>query len=180
MARTAKPGSGEEGTPPPKTNVTDETITRHVNICAAAKSDLESAQGEYRAALKSAKSAGLSTRAITWYLAAKKREADDIIAEMNERARIANVMELLPHGTQLDMFEPISAERVLQEVDGEASDAEAEGFDAYDADLSSADNPHPAGSVRAFNWASGWERHRDLVAQRVGQHFTKRNEERAR
>lgn len=169
MARTAKPKiAGANTAPParPKSNVTDETITKHVNACSQKKNALESAQGEYRAALKSAKAEGVSTSAIVWFLGARKRDVEDIDRETVERTRIAKVMGL-PIGTQLGIFSHgVSAATA---VENELFDAEQQGKYAYKVGVGMNDNPCPPSSPDFDAWMRGWTGERSKVANDVGE-----------
>lgn len=154
---------------PPPTNVTDETIREHCEKCATAFGEMQTARdevsirtGAYRSRLKEAGKAGVPKEAITWWLAARRREPGDIDRETRDRNRIARIMAL-PIGTQLGLFD--DGGTVAGAVDQEqlaAADGKPAG-DAYiDGKLAGGDgkplstNPYPAESQAADEWERGW------------------------
>lgn len=144
------------------TNVPDETILRHVHACMAIKGRLETLQGEYRAALKLAKTDGVSSRAISWYLAARKRDPENIDMETRERNRIARLMAL-PIGTQLGFLD--GQHSIADDIMEEAVDAQAQGRLAHSRGVSREANPHmPIDSKDYVDWDFGWFTEQSRVA----------------
>lgn len=85
-------------------NVSDETIQEKLGIVLAARVKLNSAQGEYRAAVKACRAVGLEPADVTWYVASRARDVRDIDAATRRRTRLAAVMGL-PIGSQLGLFD---------------------------------------------------------------------------
>jgi hypothetical protein len=164
MARKARPADDETNNPqpPPKSNVTDDTIRKHVVACGEKKTALESAQGEYRASLKAAKSDGVSQSAIAWYLRARKLNVEDIDRETRERTRIAKIM-LLPIGTQLGFFD--DGQGVADGIG--PIDAHAEGRQAHRNNNERTSNPYPPESKKWHDWDAGWFGEQKKVAERA-------------
>lgn len=97
--------------------VPDATIRKHCLRAAELRTAVDKSQGEYRAALKAAKSDGVDPGVITWYLRTKKRELQEVDFETRQRNRVAIVMKL-PIGVQLGLFD--NGKTVASIVDGEA------------------------------------------------------------
>lgn len=149
-------------------NVGDDTIVAAVMECGGLKTALESAQGEYRAALKKWEERGVDAADIAWFLKTKKRDVQDVEAEVRRRNRIMRAMAY-PLGSQLGLFE--DGESVATKVDGdkiaaakadtaivesdELERAKAAGRDAGLRDYGSDVNPHADGSPRALAWEGG-------------------------
>lgn len=132
-----KRGRGRPKAPPPPSNVTDETIKEFCDRALAAKIELEKAEEEakskrgiYRQVLKDAKKAGVDQDAIAWWLAARKREPDDIDRETRNRNRIARLMGL-PIGTQLGLWDDGESVATKAENDRAGADAAGTKADAY-------------------------------------------------
>lgn len=157
-AATAEPKRrGRPRNPAPPTNVSDETIREHCQRAARHFGELQTARegvsvamGTYRATLKEAKKAGVPTQAISWYLAARNRDPEDIDRETRERNRIARVMAL-PIGTQLGLFEDGST--VAGAVDQAQLDKGKPAGDAYNEGLLAGRDGKPL-SANPFDSAS--------------------------
>lgn len=170
-AATAEPKRrGRPRNPAPPTNVSDETIREHCQRAARHFGELQTARegvsvamGTYRATLKEAKKAGVPTQAISWYLAARNRDPEDIDRETRERNRIARVMAL-PIGTQLGLFEDgstvagaVDQEQLAAAGEKPAGDAYNEGLLAGKDGKPLSANPFVEGQSRDFDeWERGW------------------------
>lgn len=100
--------------------VPDATIKKHVLKCSEYRAAVDKANGEYRAALKAAKSDGVDPGVITWYLRTKKRELQEVDFETKQRNRVALIMKL-PIGAQLGLFP--DGDTVARKVDSGAIEA---------------------------------------------------------
>lgn len=164
----AKAGKAKTSAAKIVSNVTDETIVAAVMECGGFKSELESAQGKYRNALKKWEERGVDAADIAWILRTKQREVHDIENEFRRRNRLLRVLKI-PVGAQLGLFE--DGESVASKVDGDAVKSEAEkakivegdeiaraqakGYDAGLRDYGEDVNPHEDGSPLALAWEAG-------------------------
>jgi hypothetical protein len=149
-----------------RANVTDDTCVAAVLECGPLKDALESAQGAYRAALKKWQERGVDE--VAWFLKTRKRDVQDVEAEIRRRNRILRAMSF-PLGAQLGMFD--DGESVATKIENDKAaaggngaptittqamldEAHAAGTDAgrrgYGADV----NPHQRddGSPRQLAW----------------------------
>jgi ribosome modulation factor len=153
-------------------NITDETMIAAAMECGGLKSEVETANGKYRAALKKWEERGVDSADIAWFLRTKRREVHDIEAEIKRRNRWLRVMQI-PVGAQLGLFEDgqsvgakvdgdkIAAERAAvikaNPTEEDLADAHAKGRDAgfrgYGVDV----NPFQSadGSPQYLHWLAG-------------------------
>ncbi len=153
-------------------NVTDDAIREHIQICAHLRSALDEASGTYRAALKAAKKDGIEPADIVWYLGAKQREVDDIDNETRRRNRIAKLMGL-PLGSQLGLFEGGgSVATATEDADPAMAETSAiikakkrgydDGFDGKTMDPA-----YEPGSSVALAYESEWKRAQAELARKM-------------
>src|SRR4051812_34566281 len=83
-------------------NVSDATLKKHIRAVSALKHTLETAQGEYRAALKAAKTEGINTGQLIAAMAAKKREVEDVHGDLKDYVRYLALFDMPVE--QLDLF----------------------------------------------------------------------------
>ncbi len=172
-AKGGKRGKGKTDPPPLGHNSESidnkATFLEFVRRVSLRRRDLEEAQGRYRAEVKAAKSAGLSTKLLLEALAARARDPDELAAEQQQRARYFAWLAL-PVGTQAALFagaaddaltEPQSTEQALWEAD----DA---GYRAGRAGHPRDETPHPLGSVFHVEWDKGYLRGQAFIAAEMG------------
>jgi ribosome modulation factor len=142
--RARRSNGAEDDTPekPPLvlSNVPDATLKRHLNACRKLKADVDTATGAYRAGVKAAKADGVPPEDIAWYVKTRKREQEDVNAELRRRARIADVMSM-DIALQPRLFPPMPAaapERAPKATKPSPSPAKA------------SPSRHPAGSRKAL------------------------------
>ncbi len=152
-------------------NVTDDTMVAAVLECGGLKTALETAQGAYRAALKKWEERGVDGGDVAWFLKTKKRDVQDVEAEIRRRNRLMRALAY-PIGAQLGMFE--DGESVGAKVDGDkiaaakanglptVADLDAAKAQGYDAGLRGYGNdvdPFQAneGSPLSLAWRGGRE-----------------------
>lgn len=174
-ARAAKPAKqskpaqqdheqADEAPPLALSNVSDMTIRKHCRSAAAKKAALDAANGEYRSALKAAKADGVNPADVSWYIATKKRDADDVNAELRRRARVAETMDM---GIELQssLFpEPktprAGAAHARKMTAGPPAHVTARartlGRAAGAGGVSKEACPYPGGSAEAGAWIEGW------------------------
>lgn len=156
---------------PPPSVVSDETIREHCLKCSRFFSELQTARegvsvamGTYRAALKEAKKAGVSTQAISWYQATRNRDPEEVDRETRERNRLARVMGL-PIGTQLGLFDDggtvagaVDQAKIAAEQAGEKQPGDAfnEGLLAGKDGKALSTNPFEEGTPSFDDFERGW------------------------
>lgn len=114
-------------------NVTDETMISAAMECGGLKTEVESANGKYRAALKKWEERGVDAADIAWILRTKRREVHEIESEIKRRNRWLRVMQI-PVGAQLGLF--ADGESVGAKVDGDKIAAEKAKADPITAEES--------------------------------------------
>lgn len=152
-------------------NVTDDTMVAAVLECGGLKTALETAQGNYRAALKKWEERGVDAGDVTWFLRTKKRDVQDVEAEIRRRNRLMRALAY-PIGAQLGMFD--DGESVGAKVDGDkiaaakanglptVADIDAAKAQGYDAGLRGYGNDvdpfqKDEGSPLSLAWRGGRE-----------------------
>jgi ribosome modulation factor len=153
-------------------NVSDTTINKHIRSVTSLKAAADSAHGEYRAALKAAKTDGVDTKELTEALKAKRLEPEDVVRSLHTRIRYLALVNVPVH--QMDLFggaasvgEPAIADEDLDEDEAEHARWEAQevGHKAgLDGDLKE-NNPHPPGSFRNQAWHGGWKTGQEQLAK---------------
>jgi hypothetical protein len=160
--------------------VADATIRKHCLRAAELKASVDKAQGEYRAALKAAKSDGVDPGVVTWYLRTKKRELQEVDFETRQRNRVAIIMKL-PIGVQLGLFD--NGKTVASIVEGEQIDgnAKAEKKRSTKATIKAAteagkkagaaghnmEHDHEDGSPEALAFEGAWKEAQAALAQKT-------------
>jgi ribosome modulation factor len=147
-----------------ETNVPDAVIQKHVRLLTGLKLSADSAHAEYRAGLKAAKSDGINTGQIIAAMGAKKRELEDVVADMKNYVRYLSLVNMPV--TQTDLFG--SSTNQPDDSDDEGEDGELTehlrweteqvGFKAGSDGHLKESNPHFAGSARNQAWHEGWMR----------------------
>lgn len=144
-------------------NVSDATRLDYFRKALKAKQQLEQAQGEvkaangvYRAVLKDAKKAGVTPDELTFALAARHIDSDELLLQERNRIRMLAISGVMPT-IQDDLFETMKIE--VSAEDQEAVTAEL----AYDDGVKSGANgktrsfnPHFQGSDKYDAWDRGW------------------------
>ena len=159
-------------------NVSDATIQKHIRAITGLKTDLDSAQGDYRAALKAAKTAGINTGQLIAAMAAKKREVEDVKGDFRSYLRYLQLCEV---PIQLDMFGAAAAKTADDEDEGggedEGSDEGSEqsqwsaneaGVKAGKAGETKETNPHTRGSLEHQAWITGWTQGQETLIEKGG------------
>lgn len=156
-------------------NVTDATIRERIKATLAAHATAKSAQATYRNELKTCKQAGIDPSDVTFYIATKAREPEDVQREVQRRNRILRVMRY-PLGHQLGLFDDgKSVARTVEDetiaetkaeeaattkrkrVSAEMLDKAAEsGFEGGKLGIARDSNPHEEGSPEWIKWDWGW------------------------
>lgn len=147
------------------TNVTDSTKREFFRKALSAKQDLEAAQreakaasGHYRSILKDAKKAGVSTDAITFALASRHMESDDLLKEQQERMRMLALSGIMPtiQTTLFATFDTTEAEIKGAANEINADRAYDDGFFGGNGGKNRDTNPHIQGSEEFDAWDRGW------------------------
>lgn len=178
-AKGATPDASNEAQPAPPVVVTDDVIRKHALRVAKLKAAVDSANGEYRAALKAAKTDGIDPTDLSWYLSTKKRELEDVTREAQRRARIAVVMQL-PLGlidptsgksiatlVEEAMKEPTTGAKVKPPSQRDAAAAKKAGRVAGSTGKSREDCPmtHP---LLKDAWLAGWTMEQEKITRKMG------------
>jgi ribosome modulation factor len=164
-----------------RANVTEATKGEFLDKCRLSHSEFEDkrkemqqAQAAYRADLKAAAKAGVSSKAIAETIAISKREPEEVgreFAALNEMLRIAKI----PIGVQLGLFadgksigDKVDADQVARQAPATADDIEVakeKGYIAGKAGKPVESNPYPDdGSLEHLAWIG---RHRDAQAENL-------------
>jgi hypothetical protein len=143
------------------TNVTDATIRKHVQALTGLKLSADSAHAEYRAGLKAAKRDGINTGQFIAAMGAKKREIEDVTADLRNYVRYLSLVNMPV--TQTDLFGSSKNTEEAEDEAGELSEhkrweAEQAGFKAGTEGHLKESNRHTAGSELHQAWHSGWMR----------------------
>lgn len=126
--------------------------------------------GEYRSILKSAKKAGLDTKAMTRVILERVREKDDVLRDEQNFIRYATLFDMPM--TQADLFDGTYAS-VVNEVATEederqaALDADDAGYRAGLGGFKKSDNPHHQTEASELwaAWSSSWHRGQNQLAK---------------
>lgn len=165
MARKAK-----EAAPDPTHNMSAEEIAEKQRECmehlVANDKELQAEQAKVkgvmsrrRALFKDLKRYGIDREDAQWYLAARRRDPEDIDRETRSRNRIAKLMGL-PIGTQLGLFEDGTTVATAAEnanPQNIAVDPIQQGKDAAFEGKSRDDCPYPRRDGRRQKWLIGWD-----------------------
>ena len=135
-------------------NVTAETILQYVAEIDTAEDKLETAKGALRNVRKRAKADGVNLRMLDEIRHAKRRDADEVIQDEQDRLRYAAFLGL-DLGTQMEMSLDVPAEDVAKR---EQYDARRDGLSFGRQGHPRTDTPfaHEPGSVAYAAWDSGW------------------------
>lgn len=159
-------------------NVSDATLQKHIRAISGFKTTLESAQGEYRAALKAAKSDGVNTGQLIAAFSAKKREAEDVTGDLRQYLRYLALLNMPM--TQGDLFagaadaEPDDGDAEGSE-DGEGGEdtehqqweAQQAGFKAGAEGAFKTTNPYGPG-FQHDAWHAGWMKGQETLVTKGG------------
>jgi ribosome modulation factor len=167
QSKSSKQSEAPEDTAPPPlalSNVSDVTIRRHCRACHSKKAAADAANGEYRSALKAAKADGVDPSDVTWYIATKKRDAEEVNAELRRRARVAETMDmgldLQPSLFPDPAAAKVGAARARRNNAGPPAHVTARartlGRAAGAGGISKEACPYPGGSAEADAWSEGW------------------------
>ena len=165
-------------------NVSDATLQKHIRVIAGLKTTLDSAQGDYRAALKAAKREGVNTGQLIAAMGAKKRELEDVQSDLKQYIRYLGLLNMPV--VQLELFHAAGPDGAApgsgNEEDADNDDAEAAtdsrtehaiwqaGEDGHKmgARGEPADaNPHDDGMLRDA-WREGWAKGQATLSPRNG------------
>lgn len=148
-------------------NVTDARLQKHIRAISGFKVALDSAQGEYRAGLKAAKTDGINTGQLIAAMAAKKRELDEVKTDFRAFMRYMAVLDMPLH--QMDMFggsggdDPDPEPEQAPASNGDEADEEHQAWKAKEdgqvagsAGRFKEDNPHHQGTALCVAWHEGW------------------------
>lgn len=158
-------------------NVPDAVIQKHIRAVSGLKTNLETAQGEYRAGLKAAKTAGINTGQLIAAMAAKKRELEDVQGDFRAYVRYLHLLEVR---VQADMFEDVATVDEEPEEEAEAPDADAESeeqavWQAQEAGLAAGKagalketNPYTRGTTQHQVWITHWTKGQETLIEKDG------------
>lgn len=156
-------------------NVSDSTLQKHIRAISGLKEALESAQGEYRAGLKAAKSDGVRTSMLIAAFSAKKREIEDVQADHRDYIRYCALMNMPI--IQLEMFgtPPKKGSEPDADEDEDPEAAEHRTWQAQEAGVKAGtegkfqtENPHIDGSFEWEAWKSGWMQGQETLLPKSG------------
>jgi hypothetical protein len=149
----------------PATNVTDQTRLDFYRKALKAKQESEAAdreakaaRGVYRAVLKDAKKAGVSTDSITFALAARHIDGDELLIEQRERMRMLAISGVMPT-IQTDLFEGVGKKPDLSEEEAgkiAVDRAYDDGYFSGNNGVSRSLNKHFQGTEEFEAWERGW------------------------
>lgn len=132
-------------------NVSDDTLRKHIRLVAIAKRESEEANGRLRARMKEAKSDGCSTEAILFGIDAKRREEGTVIQALRDKIRVLNVMKVEVDANVLFTgWQP--PEKDSPDIFGANDAGYAAGLKGQPVD----DNPHIAGTEEHAEWRKAW------------------------
>ena len=148
-------------------NLTDGTIQKHIRAITGLKAALDSANGEYRAAVKAAKSDGVKTSQLLAAMSAKKREQEDVTSDLRDYVRYLGLFNMPV--TQMDLFGTGGSEEETNDEGGGVEhtrwEAEQAGKKAGSDGRPHSDNPHNQGTELAQAWHTGWSRSQEQLAR---------------
>jgi ribosome modulation factor len=153
-------------------NVSDATINKHIRTVTSLKAAADSAHGEYRAALKAAKTDGVDTKELTEALKAKRLEPEDVVRSLHTRIRYLALVNIPVH--QMDLFGgavSVGTAALVPDDDLSEEDAEHARWEAQevghkaglDGDVKE-NNPHVPGTFRHQAWFGGWKTGQEQLA----------------
>jgi predicted DNA-binding ribbon-helix-helix protein/ribosome modulation factor len=151
-------------------NVSDSTLQKHIRAISSLKTTLDSAQGEYRSALKAAKAEGVKTAMLIAALAAKRRDADDVTSDLRDYVRYLALLNMPVH--QMDLFASAGAE--FEEIEPAADDehrqwqAHEDGVEAGARGNDQRTNPFEAGTFSHQAWMDGWMKGQESLLPKAG------------
>jgi hypothetical protein len=155
---------------PVQSNVTDETIRKHMRICSDAKAAVEEANGRYRAFLKAAKLDGVNQGQMIAVMADRKRDTDRVEADLRDRLRMMRLFDMPT--TQIELlFGAVAGPNVSAAAADEHDEwsADEAGYEAsVKGGQQRSDNPHPAGTLAFAGWDKGWHRGQEKLASDLG------------
>ena len=160
MAKKAKPAVA------PPQRVSPEIIQKFAGSVVRLKEAVDSANGEYRAELKKAKAAGVNTGILLDSLRQKKRDLDQVNADLRDKVYYHGILGMPVEQAWL-FGNPEVPAGVAEQVT--VQDAEAAGFTAGKSGGARGDNLHPAGSAMFAAWDRGYQRGQATIAKRMGQ-----------
>lgn len=156
-------------------NVSDSTLQKHIRAISGLKIALDSAQGEYRAALKSAKSEGVRTSMLIAAFQSKKREIEDVEADLRDYVRYCALMNMPL--VQMEMFAapPNKGSQPADDDDDDPEAAEHRTWQAQEAGVKAGtegkfqtENPHIDGSHEWEAWKAGWMKGQETLLPKSG------------
>ena len=146
-------------------NTTDATKREYYSKALSARQLLEAAQrevktlnGQYRAVLKDAKTAGVTTDALTFALKARNIDPDELFAQQRDRIRMLALSGVMPT-IQADLFKAVGSEAAPSGPEAAHNAAERsydDGFFRGNAGDNRSLNNHPPGSEPWEAWDRGW------------------------
>ena len=160
-------------------NVLDNTINKHIRLLTALKeeadqlaADATSAKGKYRAGLKAAKADGLNTEMLVKAMNDKKREQEDVTADLKSYVRYLALVNMPV--TQMDLFGTGAASAGGAAPPPGMTDQEHHEWEIIEAgkkagregDLAT-NCPHVFGSEDAQLWRRGWDQGTRETADRM-------------
>jgi ribosome modulation factor len=122
-----------------------EDIRFHFAKLKSLKDKVATANGEYQAARKIAKEAGLDPAVLSALMKREKQDPDEVKLYNKQLARAAQAVGL---DLQLDLFDKSGISREAQIFD--------DGLKAGIAGKSTTDNPHDANTEAGQTWLAGW------------------------
>jgi hypothetical protein len=140
-----------------KSNVSDGTLQKHIKFVTAARELLDTANSDYRTALKAAKSDGINQKQLLAALQSKKRDIDAVRLDLRDYVRYLGLCSMAM--TQQDLF---------GNADRNSPPAGQAGLSAGKAGRDRQDNPHTLGTEPQVAWDKGWIKGQKTIAKQMG------------
>lgn len=139
-----------------------EHLIANDNELAQNQAKVKGTMASRKALLEDLKKFDIDKKDALWYLAARKRDPEEIDRETKSRNRIARLMQL-PIGAQLGLFE--DGDSVAKVID--SGDPEQMGYDAAMNHKSPDDCPFEDGSPEFLKWQAGHGKGLEAAAKKA-------------
>jgi hypothetical protein len=143
-------------------NVSDNTLQKHIKALAAAKEALDEANGEYRAKLKAAKADGCNQKSLIAALTSRKRDVEAVRLDLRDYVRYLGLLSMAM--TQQDLFGN-DDRNAPPDAELSAWQAGQDGATAGKMGRARDDHPYEAGSEHQAAWDKGWLRGQKSIAK---------------
>jgi ribosome modulation factor len=136
----------------------------------SAKAAMDKKVGEFRNILKKYKKLGVNTEAVTYALAVRMEDPDEVFIRERERLKLLDVSGFLP-GIKDRLMERLDVEEATSNEDHTLNLARAHDLGAQSgrAGITRDANPYQAGSEHFVHWLQGWLSGQRAIADEMEQ-----------